>query len=191
MCALVTQSLSLSRSLSFSLLSAVIMSDAELSPLSIWGLSSDMAFLRVRCLPSLLSLAGNSHWGLWMVSTPTTLCLWYLKERRPFSAGGMVSGTFSGPWKGREIKGRGATWTLRVCIPHIHRHQLLLTYVTCTHSARPLSLTQGPGLLASTEVHCGPRHRELEVRGVEARSGMHSHLRGQRSCRKAGQMGQN
>lgn len=62
------------------------------SPPMLCGLSSDTAFLRVRCLPSaLLPLAdrtdgkagSQSDWALWMVSTPTTLCLWCLSERWP------------------------------------------------------------------------------------------------------------
>lgn len=61
------------------------------SPPKLRGLSSDTAFLRVRCLPSaLLPLAGTidgrggsqSDWALWRVSTPTTLCLWCLSGKR-------------------------------------------------------------------------------------------------------------
>lgn len=65
------------------------------------GLSSDTAFLRVKCLPSVLlplvdttdGRAGSqSDWALWMVSTPTTLCLWCLSERRPLWPGCVCQG---------------------------------------------------------------------------------------------------
>lgn len=93
---------SLSHSLFLSLLHLCFSHTAErrllgkLSPPMLCGLSSDTAFLRVRCLPSaLLPLAdttdgkagSQSDWALWMVSTPTTLCLWCLSERRPLWPG--------------------------------------------------------------------------------------------------------
>lgn len=97
-CALVgSHPLFLSLSLFLSLLHLCFSHTTErgtLSPPMLCGLSSDTAFLRVRCLPSaLLPLAdtnddegragSQSDCALWMVSTPTTLCLWCLRERRP------------------------------------------------------------------------------------------------------------
>lgn len=95
------------------LLSSAIIRLVQLSPPSGCGLSSDMAFLRVRWRPSGISLAGDSDGALWMVSTPTTLCLWCLGSRRPFWAGAIYQ-----PWVGRQEGGevwigeKGTRWRL-------------------------------------------------------------------------------
>ena len=52
---------------------------------------------------------------------------------------------FRGHGRGREIRGRGATWTLRVCILHTQT-PAFTDLVTCIHSARPFPSLRDQGL---------------------------------------------
>lgn len=177
----------------------------KLSPPMLCGLSSDTAFLRVRCLPSaLLPLAdttdgkagSQSDWALWMVSTPTTLCLWCLSERWPLWPGCVcfhrrirsdVRGSTPGNtghavavWDGRREErdgdsesGLSSPWQTSLTVNHMQPQ--------CAHSPL-LHLTKRRGVQHILRCIVGP----VVVQTKKGVSGLHAQPSQGRSFGKAG-----
>lgn len=175
------------------------------------GLSSDTAFLRVRCLPSaLLPLAdttdgragSQSDWALWMVSTPTTLCLWCLSERRPlwprcvlfFAGAGQMSGGGGSQRQETKVMGRssrwkegGARWRFRERYIFTMATSLTVNHMQpqCAVHIRPSRMSLRGGVCSIYWGALWVRELFKQKRGGGG-SGLHAQPSQRRSFRKAG-----